>query len=664
MNHRIALSGLLVLSSLALGACSNGDSADDPAGTAGAGGAGGGGSGGAGGGASPVFYGQVDGIIQTHCQNCHRDGGLAPFPLGDYAAVKGRGESIKSQMQERKMPPWGADDTADCKPPLGFKGDLRVPQADIDLVARWLDEGAAAGDPARATPTPAFQEGGLVGVTDKLPFQQPYTVAPGGGDQFVCFVIDPKITETTYVNGIFVVAGNALVDHHALVFTDPSRESLKKADASGKYDCFGGPDVAGAALLTAWAPGVPPSDFGDRAALEIPKDSVFIVQMHYHPLPTEAQTDQTAIHLRKVDKKPEQIARVRLLGNAQSAGGPIKLLPDPDDRDGKPEFRIPAGAKAHTETMEFTLPKTAGYSNVRLAAIGAHMHWIGRDLRVELFPEGGTSDPATGQCLLETPRYDFNWQRAYSFDAADIEQLPLLKGGDTLRITCTYDNTMDNPGVVRVLGEKHLTSPVDVTLGETTLDEMCLGAFTFITPSANDDPGGPTTLMPPAPACDVSPIPDPLPTIKGTFGAYDEAKGQAPPAVTGGDPTGLWFTDSLEIFLTGQAASVVNTDASVALTTGFYDFRADGTYRLRVYSESSIVTGVAGTLSQTTDKSSTGTYAVAGSEIVLTPSCPSAPPGTTTSFDFSVAGDTLTLESSDTSAQAGKTFTWQTAKRH
>jgi hypothetical protein len=655
MPRRAPFFALAALCTLALAACSSDDSAA-PAEAAG----GAAGGGGAGAGTSPVFYGEVDAILQKNCQNCHREGGLAPFSLTDVESVRARGGLIKLQMQERKMPPWGADDTADCKPPLPFKGDLRVPQADIDLVARWVDEGGAAGDPARATPAPAIVDDALAGVTDKLQFPQPYTVAAGGPDEFVCFVIDPKLAEKTYVNGVSVIAGNPLVDHHILVFTDPTRESLKLADADGKYTCFGGPGVGGAALLTAWAPGVPPADFGDRTALEIPKDSVLIVQMHYHPLPTEAQVDRSEVHLRRVDKAPEQVARVRLLGNSTSASGPIKLMPGPNDRTSKPEFRIPAGARGHTETMEYTLPDTAGYKNVRLAAVGAHMHWVGRDLKVELVRAGNTSEGAADQCLLGTPRYDFNWQRAYAYDTSEIEQLPLLQGGDTIRITCTYDNTMDNPGVLRVLGEKHLSAPVDVELGESTIDEMCLGAFTFITPLADDGPAASGPLMPPPAACDVSPVPDPLATIDGKFAAYDEAKGTVPPMTTGGDPTGLWATDALTVYLTGQAASVVDTEASNSRVVGFYDFSADGKYRLRIYSKSTIVTGVAGTLTQDLDRASTGTYEVKGAEILLTPACPVGP---VTALPFTVEGDVLTIVTSDTSAQAGKTYTSQTAKR-
>jgi hypothetical protein len=93
-------------------------------------------------------------------------------------------------------------------------------------------------------------------------------------------------------------------------------------------------------------------------------------------------------------------------------------------------------------------------------------------------PTPTTDDPAN-ECLLETPRWDFNWQRQYAYDA-EIAALPTLHAGDQLTMKCTYDNSMDNPFVKRALLEQKLTAPQDVTLGETTLDEMCLGAVNFI----------------------------------------------------------------------------------------------------------------------------------------------------------------------------------------
>ena len=49
--------------------------------------------------------------------------------------------------------------------------------------------------------------------------------------------------------------------------------------------------------------------------------------------------------------------------------------------------------------------------------------------------------------------------------------------GDYLYLRCRFNNSMSNPYVVEALGEQGLDAPVDVYLGEETLDEMCLGVF-------------------------------------------------------------------------------------------------------------------------------------------------------------------------------------------
>ncbi len=88
------------------------------------------------------------------------------------------------------------------------------------------------------------------------------------------------------------------------------------------------------------------------------------------------------------------------------------------------------------------------------------------------------TDPAT-ECFVQTPAWDFNWQRIYNYDAP-LEQLPILRAGDALNMRCTYNNTLDNPFVKIALGLKGLTDPVAVKLGETTLDEMCLAIVQIV----------------------------------------------------------------------------------------------------------------------------------------------------------------------------------------
>jgi hypothetical protein len=105
------------------------------------------------------------------------------------------------------------------------------------------------------------------------------------------------------------------------------------------------------------------------------------------------------------------------------------------------------------------------------------MHYVGTDMRIGVTRAAAGAEPAE-ECLLDTPKWDFDWQRGYRYDVP-IEQAPSVATGDVLNLRCTYDNSMQNPHVQNALVEQGLTAPRDVLLGEETLDEMCLGIFGF-----------------------------------------------------------------------------------------------------------------------------------------------------------------------------------------
>lgn len=60
-----------------------------------------------------------------------------------------------------------------------------------------------------------------------------------------------------------------------------------------------------------------------------------------------------------------------------------------------------------------------------------------------------------------------------------------MGGGDVVRLRCVYDNTMQNQYVAAALADRGLDNPVDVMLGEDTLDEMCVGGLGLIYPNTN-----------------------------------------------------------------------------------------------------------------------------------------------------------------------------------
>jgi hypothetical protein len=213
----------------------------------------------------------------------------------------------------------------------------------------------------------------------------------------------------------------------------------------------------------------------EGVAMAIPSKGRIVLQVHYHPT-KGTQTDAgTSLQLRGYGAGiPTWVAASTLLGNAkaQKADG-MGLQPGPDDT-GKPTFLVPANKTDHTESMLFKLPATLPES--RIWIVGTHMHYVGTDMRIAVKRGTPSGDEPTDECLLDTPRWNFNWQRGYAFDTP-IDQAPSVRGGDIVDLTCHYDNSANNPYVQQALVEQGLKEPRDVPLGEETLDEMCLGVF-------------------------------------------------------------------------------------------------------------------------------------------------------------------------------------------
>jgi hypothetical protein len=112
----------------------------------------------------------------------------------------------------------------------------------------------------------------------------------------------------------------------------------------------------------------------------------------------------------------------------------------------------------------------------RYAAIAGHEHYVGSAVEITIQRAHPTAEQPANECLLSIPQWDFNWQRIYSYDAT-LDQVPVANPGDVVQIKCTYNNTFSNPFEVQSLLDQGLSMPITVKLGETTLDEMCLGAF-------------------------------------------------------------------------------------------------------------------------------------------------------------------------------------------
>ena len=206
--------------------------------------------------------------------------------------------------------------------------------------------------------------------------------------------------------------------------------------------------------------------------MRVPAGSRLVMNVHYHPTGAGDEVDDaTGIDIDWLDEIPAWRAELVLIGNGTG------LQPGPND-DGLTQFLIPPNVSDHTETMLFELP--AEVPELRLWGIGSHMHYVGVDMLIGV--QRQTSPGPERECLLQTPTYDFEWQRLYTYDNT-LDDAIRLAGGDSLFMRCTYDNTLGNPAVAEALGQQGLEEPVEVRLGEETLDEMCLGIYGIAVPS-------------------------------------------------------------------------------------------------------------------------------------------------------------------------------------
>jgi hypothetical protein len=427
--------------------------------------------------ATYTWHQDVAPIVHGSCVTCHVAGGIAPFALDDYEDAQPVAGLMSFMVDGGEMPPWGAESSDDCAPRHNWVKDPRLTEEQKEILRVWADEGAPEGDPDTAVPLPNAEPRELSGVTHTIAMPQPYTVPAGYNDKLVCTVIDPGLTSARWLTGLEVTPGNDKVVHHVVLTVVPAAQRAElegRMGPDGTFECFGGIGVEGLYPLGVWVPGGDPFETPDGIGVPMAAGSAILMQMHYHPSIEADESDRTTAQLRLTPTFPGKNFTFAGVGNAPSA--PI-LQSGPNDR-GVAEFRIPANVSGHTETMIFDIDNEQT-QRFPMFAVFPHMHYVGVELEVHI--ERATPNPGepAEECLVNVERWDFDWQRTYLYDA-DLEDLPTIGNGDTITIRCSYDNTLANPFVKRALQEQGLTDPVDVLLGEETLDEMCLAAFGVI----------------------------------------------------------------------------------------------------------------------------------------------------------------------------------------
>lgn len=363
-------------------------------------------------------------IVDKHCVRCHRAGQVAPFTLTSYDDVAAWAETMREVIDDGRMPPWHAD------PHYGqFSNDAHMPARDKAAFRQWIDNGMPEGDAADLPEPTEYTDGWQIPTPDMVVrMPQSFIVPAKGTVPYQYFELDITFDKDTWIKAAEIRPGNPAVVHHAFLFYMPAgQEEIRGEDPLLN-------SIAG------FAPGAPAALWPEGHARFVPAGSRLVFQMHYTPTGAE-QTDQTEVGLVFANEN-EKLQEVKF---AIAVNSDFKIPP------GAANYEIPAGRDFKHDTILHTMVP--------------HMHLRGKAFRFTAqYPDGAE------EILLDVPRYDFNWQNAYT-----LKSPKRLPKGTVILCRGVFDNSEDN-----------LNNPdpsQEVHWGDQTWDEMMLGSMVVSVPA-------------------------------------------------------------------------------------------------------------------------------------------------------------------------------------
>ena len=306
------------------------------------------------------------------------------------------------------MPPWKADPV-----PGGFAGQPRLTQEEIDLIQRWVEEGAIEGNPRDTPEQPRIAEGWQLGQPDQVvSLAEAYELPAAGIDVFRIFVMPVPVDRPRYVRGLEFRPGNPKVVHHANVRIDrtPQSRRFDEADRAPGYDGLiarsaGYPD----GHFLGWTPGQVAPLLPKGLAWRLDRGADLVVEIHMQPS-GKAETVLPSIGLFFSDEPPERTPTM------------IRL--------GRQSIDIPPGEASYRIADSFELPV-----DVEVQAVQPHAHYRAREMKgTATLPDGST------RSLIHISDWDFRWQHVYRYAAPFT-----LPKGTRLEMQYTFDNSAENP---------------------------------------------------------------------------------------------------------------------------------------------------------------------------------------------------------------------------
>ena len=360
-------------------------------------------------------------ILEAKCVACHEDGGIGPFAMNNYAMVKGFAPMIREVIRTDRMPPYHAD------PHVGtFADNQRLSAEQTKTLVHWIEAGAPRGDgpdPLGAVHRVAAEW--PLGKPDAIVSVPAFTIPASGVVDYQRPAVVNTLTQGKWVRAATIKPGSRQGVHHLLTGW------MAEMPADGRSSETKWAASLGAGYAVGAESNIMPADTGTY----LPPGGAIGFQAHYTPFGKEV-VDKSQMALYFYDKPPQLIMHSVVVIDTSIV--------------------IPPGEARHKEVAYVEFPHDALLYS---AFPHAHYRAYSSDLWIR-YPDGRQ------KLLLSLPRYDFNWQRSYTF--AEPIKVP---AGSKLIAHYIYDNSARNPS--------NPDPKINVTWGEQSFQEMLFTSLSF-----------------------------------------------------------------------------------------------------------------------------------------------------------------------------------------
>lgn len=344
-----------------------------------------------------TFSKDIAPVAFKHCVSCHRPGEIAPFSFLEYDAVRPWAKSIKKAVHDRSMPPWHADSSK-----TEFANDRSLSPEMIDLIVKWVDQGAVEGDPNDLPPAPVHNDTWTMGEPDFVFHAERDFDVPALDQkipyQSIWFKTD--IQEDIYITSWEIRSTVRKAVHHANLVRQPNRS---------RRVGIGNAVLGGGDYIGSYLPGARPYRYPQGTALRIPKGSQIGIQIHFVGQ-EEPVTDHIMFGVKFAQGRIDKV--IRTIGTDHTT------------------FDIAPHQADYVVNSEVTL-----LHPLTILSTGIHMHVRGSAYTASIVLPDGTK-----QLIADVPNYDFNWQSNY--ELAKPMEVP---AGSKYHIRAVWDNSSKNP---------------------------------------------------------------------------------------------------------------------------------------------------------------------------------------------------------------------------